>query len=199
MRGPKLTANTSTVWLTWLLMTGGFVVLLAGVASMQKQCLSSGITSLGVRSSTGYLGAPVSCSHYFQYTWWITALHFFVWALIAAYLLMGILHKTRVALVGLLAVATVLLMDTANTYLLLDYSTDAMGKRVRTTIAGAIICAIANMLLIMLIGFHDDTTERKERGIDHNKYPAGEGAYHTVPVGAGMQTTQTTTTIPTTV
>jgi hypothetical protein len=36
MRGPKLTANTSTVWLTWLLMTAGFVVLLAGVASMQK-------------------------------------------------------------------------------------------------------------------------------------------------------------------
>jgi hypothetical protein len=59
-----------------------------------------------------YLGAPVSCSHYFQYTWWITVLHFFVWALIAAYLLMGILHKTRVALVGLLAVVTVLLMDT---------------------------------------------------------------------------------------
>jgi hypothetical protein len=36
--------------------------------------------------------------------------------------------------------------------------------RTRTTVAGAIICSVVNLMLILVLGFHDDTTERKERG-----------------------------------
>jgi hypothetical protein len=41
--------------------------------------------------------------------------------MVLAYLLMDVIHKNRAALVGILAVAAVLLMDTANTYLQYNY------------------------------------------------------------------------------
>ena len=50
-------------------------------------------------------------------TWWITFFHFFVWFLVLAFLFTRTIHKFRAGLVGLLAAVTVLLMDTANTYL----------------------------------------------------------------------------------
>ena len=59
----------------------------------------------------------VSCDKFFRYTWWITFFHFFVWLLVLAFLFTRTIHKFRAGLVGLLATVTVLLMDTANTYL----------------------------------------------------------------------------------
>jgi hypothetical protein len=41
--------------------------------------------------------------------------------MVLAYLVTDKIHKNRAALVGILAVAAVLLMDTANTYLNFDY------------------------------------------------------------------------------
>jgi hypothetical protein len=67
----------------------------------------------------------------------------------------------------------------ANTYLMYEYLpgvTSSMMKRVRVTIAGAIIAAIADLLLLLLIGFHDDTTTAKERG-------EGEAHWWRNPVG----------------
>ncbi|KAI7843764.1 hypothetical protein COHA_002662 [Chlorella ohadii] len=102
-------SNKMLVWLGWLLATCGFGILLGGVASMQ------------------------------QYTWWITFLHWFVWLMVLIYLVTGLLHKTRIALVGLCAVAAVLLMDTANTYLVYNYIpglSGTMATRTRVTVAG---------------------------------------------------------------
>jgi len=193
VRAPKFTGNKGMITAAWLLSTAGFAILLAGVASMQSNCNTTSLnglhlTSLGGVGYPGYL-APVSCGHFFQYTWWITFLHFFAWCLVLAYALGNLLHKTRAALVGILAVAAVLLMDTANTYLMYEYLpgvTSSMMKRVRVTIAGAIIAAIADLLLLLLIGFHDDTTTAKERGEVGGYNVNATGAYtttgHNVPV-----------------
>lgn len=149
------------------LATSGVGILLGGAASMQKACgdtaLDSTIASFG-GGSVGYL-APVECSHLFQYTWWIVYLHWFVWVLTLVVVLMNVVHKARIALVGLLAVASVLLMDTANTYLMLKYSPDMTGKMkstTSTTITGAILSAIADLFLILVIGWDSFAPERQE-------------------------------------
>jgi hypothetical protein len=192
VRAPKFTGNKGMITAAWLLSTAGFALLLAGVASMQSNCNTTSLnglhlTSLGGVGYPGYL-APVSCGHFFQYTWWITFLHFFAWCLVLAYALGNLLHKTRAALVGILAVAAVLLMDTANTYLMHEYLSTTVIRRMRVIIAGAIIAAIADLLLLLLIGFHDDTTTAKERGEVGGYNVNATDAYttapatHTVPV-----------------
>jgi preprotein translocase subunit SecG len=194
VKAPKITGNKGLIWAAWLLSTAGFAILLGGVASMQQSCGSglSNVLTGGGGGSVGYL-APVSCNHLFQYTWWISFFHFFTWFLVAAYLLMNVIHKSRPALTGILAVAAVLLMDTANTYLAFNYIpglTSTMAKRTRTTVAGAAIAAAADLLLILLIGWHDTTTTVKERGdVDYRE----EARYTTTPVAG---TTTTTTTAP---
>lgn len=154
--GKTAASNKWMIWAAWLLATAGFAILLAGVASMQSECKSRGLGLLtGGAGTVHYLG-PVGCAHILQYAWWITFLHFFAWLLVLAYLAMNVIHKSRIALVGILAVASVLLMDTANTFLMAKYIpgfSGTMGKRLRTAIAGAIIAAVADMLLILIIGW----------------------------------------------
>ncbi|KAL4852859.1 hypothetical protein ACK3TF_006065 [Chlorella vulgaris] len=163
----SFSGNKGAIWAAWLLSTCGFAILLGGVASMQNDCSANiNALTLGGVGTPGYL-APVSCGHFFQYTWWITFLHFFTWVMVLAYLVMDVIHKNRAALVGILAVAAVLLMDTANTYLQYNYLpglTGTMLTRARVTVAGAIIAAVADLLLILLVGWHDDKTTYKERG-----------------------------------
>lgn len=194
--GKTAASNKWMIWAAWLLSTAGFAILLGGVASMQASCDSSGGLGLlrGGLATVHYLG-PVSCSHILQYAWWITFLHFFAWLLVLAYLAMKVIHKSRTALVGILAIAAVLLMDTANTFLMVKYIPDisgTMGKRVRTAIAGAIIAAVADVLLILIIGWdsharHGDihTTTYETHG--HAAYTGATAT--TLP---GTQTTQTT-------
>lgn len=180
------------IWLGWLLATCGFGILLGGVAAMQQACgstpLGSTITGYG-GGSTGYLG-PVDCDHLFQYTWWILFLHFFVWFLVLVYLIMNVVHKTRGALIGMLAVAAVLLMDTANTYLMFNYIpgfTGKMASRTRATVAGAIVSAVADLFLILVIGWDSFAPERRER---HEHYTTA------APPLPGATTTTTAGTVP---
>lgn len=200
VKAPKITGNKGNIWAAWLLATAGFGILLAGVASMQSMCSANvlnTLTSVG-GGSVGYL-APVSCGHFFQYTWWILVLHFFAWCMVLAYLLGNLIHKNRAALVGILAVAAVLLMDTANTYLMVKYlalpGTGTLSTRAKLTVAGAIIAAVADLLLILAIGWHDDKTTLKEQGYGravHDTTPgygahsdcAGTTGYHTGTVPA---------------
>lgn len=184
----SFSGNKGAIWAAWLLSTCGFAILLAGVASMQNDCDGSLLSTLtlGGGGTPGYL-APVSCGKFFRYTWYITFLHFFTWVMVLAYLVTDKIHKNRAALVGILAVAAVLLMDTANTYLNFDYIPGLSGSlltRARVTVAGACVAAAANLLLILLVGWHDERTtykERHERDIVGAGYPAGNTMYTTTP------------------
>lgn len=143
--------NKVLLWLAWLLATCGFGILLAGVTSMQSNCGDTVINQVTV----GYL-APISCDHFFQYTWWITYLHWFVGVMVFTYLVSRVLNRTRIALVGLCAVAAVVLMDTANTYLYFNNVpglTSIMAASTKVTVAGAVVSAVADLLLMMLLGW----------------------------------------------
>jgi hypothetical protein len=48
-----------------------------------------------------------------------------------------------------------------------------MLTRARVTVAGAIIAAVADLLLILLVGWHDDKTTYKERGETTGEHSRG--------------------------
>lgn len=172
--------NKVLLWLAWLLATCGFGVLLGGVTSMQSACGDTTINQVTV----GYL-APISCDHFFQYTWWITYLHWFVGVMVIFYLVTGVLSRTRISLVGLCAVAAVLLMDTANTYLYFNNVpglTSTMAASTKVTVAGAVVSAVADLLLMMLLGW------TAEKDMYHHREEHFMTAAGTVPM-AGTATT----------
>ncbi|KAL4527928.1 hypothetical protein Ndes2526B_g07718 [Nannochloris sp. 'desiccata'] len=153
----------------WLLSTAGFAILLGGIASMQSACGGSGVNSpippgMG---AVGYL-APVACRRFFSFDWFILAFHFFVWFLVAVFLFSRKVHMARSMLTSLLAVAATLLMFTANTWYRVNGVGDELDgtfkKRARTALAGAAIAAAANLMLLMVLGLHDEKdTDRFEK------------------------------------
>ncbi|KAI7836796.1 hypothetical protein COHA_009341 [Chlorella ohadii] len=116
-------------------------------------------TSLGgllasVAGQPGYL-APVACNKLFSYPWWIWAFLTFMFVLLAvgATTFNG---RLRGMLVALSAALLVLLMNTANTFLYVNYIDGLPGTiaaRGRVLAAGAIMSSIALFLLIMVRSF----------------------------------------------
>ena len=55
----------------WFLSTAGFAILLAGVASMQQSCGSSGGATQALPPGLGAVGylAPVPCDRFFSFDW----------------------------------------------------------------------------------------------------------------------------------
>ncbi|GAB4814472.1 hypothetical protein N2152v2_001518 [Parachlorella kessleri] len=172
------------IYLPHLLAFCGFAILLGGIAAVQQRCGSVPTPDMAEYASMGYLPGRVSCDKFFRYTWWITFFHFFVWFLVLAFLLTRSIHKFRAGLVGLLAAVTVLLMDTANTYLYfrmclhLRETVSTFKDRTLVVFSGALISAVADGLLLMAIGWHDEMASWEER---------------TGTKGYGYETTTTTT------
>ncbi|PRW44259.1 UPF0420 [Chlorella sorokiniana] len=119
-------------------------------------------TSLGgllasVAGQPGYL-APVPCNKLFSYPWWIWAFLTFMFVMLA----LGVttfMGRLRGMLVALSAALLVLLMNTANTFLYVNYIDGLPGTiaaRGRVLAAGAIISSIAMFLLIMVLGWHNE-------------------------------------------
>jgi hypothetical protein len=96
-------------------------------------------------------------------------------------------------LTSLLAVAATLLMFTANTWYRVNGTGDELDNtfkhRARTALAGAAIAAAANLLLIMILGLHDE----KDVDYSHKREEAGPG-YRTGEVETTVPVTATRTT-----
>ncbi|GAB4814471.1 hypothetical protein N2152v2_001517 [Parachlorella kessleri] len=188
-----------TISIIHLLAFCGFAILLGGVSSVQEKCGSVPETPVGSMvqyASMGYLPGQVSCDKFFRYTWWITFFHFFVWFLVLAFLFTRTIHKFRAGLVGLLAAVTVLLMDTANTYLYFEDVPSPGGDstfrdRAKVVFAGALIAAVADALLLVAIGWHDEKATWEERtGTSAVKgYDYGAATVGTTPMATNVQTT----------
>ena len=99
-------------------------------------------------------------------------------------------------LTSLLAVAATLLMFTANTW----YRVNGVGSglsgtfktRARVTLAGAAIAAAANLMLIMVLGLHDE--KDVERFGKTEEIHATTGGYRTGPVETTVPVAATRTT-----
>jgi hypothetical protein len=125
-----------------------------------QDCTNNFPNALLAAGAVGFLG-PVTCSYFFAYTWWIT------WFLLLNLLLVlflvssNKLHTFRAGMLGLLALATMLVGDMANTYFAGKHLglPSATRDRANTMLAGAIVASIGLYPMIALIGFVDEKEE----------------------------------------
>ena len=123
--------------------------------------------------------APVSCDVFFSFDWFITFFQFFVWALVAIFLFSNQYHIARSMLTSLLSIASVLVMLTANTwYRAFDAGGNAGGllssifnSRAKVMFSGALIGAIANPTLIILLGV--ETEKKSDSGTSKGEQASG--------------------------
>ncbi|GLC35437.1 hypothetical protein PLESTB_000207200 [Pleodorina starrii] len=137
---------TALVFCTW-------AVSLAGIASVQQQCTSDWSSLLsGINGFT--TGLP--CMSFFRYYWFIIVIEFCLIVGLGVALASGAYAKTRLSWLGLFSVATLLYIQTADTFLSMDsLAADWEGSikhRVRTMIAGSIMTATVNCMVIVALG-----------------------------------------------
>ncbi|KAL6780243.1 hypothetical protein ACKKBF_B40050 [Auxenochlorella protothecoides x Auxenochlorella symbiontica] len=125
--------------------------MLAGIGSVQANC---GRDALDRGADAGYLG-PAECNTIFGYTWWIVWLQLAVLLGITFSIVKGV-ERWRAPALGYLAIASVLTMDTANTYIYFNSTPVNNHSAARATAAGAVICSIGNLALMTCVGLLEE-------------------------------------------
>jgi hypothetical protein len=107
---------------------------------VQRACGSAGYTNAG---DAGYLGR-VPCDVLFGYSWWVVFLQLISLSFCAAAVAGEDLANWKASAAGLLGVAAVLCMDTANTFMQFNHYADVAHKSApRAAVAGAIMSSMA--------------------------------------------------------
>jgi hypothetical protein len=131
------TSHTSLVWVTYFLALLSWIVLLAGLASLQRY---------------DYVARNGTVSDTYSFQWWVVVFEFITLIGVFYAVSMGHHEIGRVAIIAFLAIATVLLFGEANTF----YGNYHRGvepiRRVTTYFVGALLCSIFNLLLIIFLG-----------------------------------------------
>lgn len=177
--GNVANALAPSLWTVLLLAFASWVVLLAGVASLQQWCASgySSETTIGTRAENN------ACSQNLALQWWNMVLELVVLLAVAATVFSSFgLTSSRIALSTLLGIVTVMLMLDTNTYLSQRRGNSGITHRRETVyMVGALLCALFNFLLILTLGN------------DHGARAVAEGA----PIGGKGTTARTGTTTTT--
>ena len=146
---PAMAEHPTTVGLLAALGALGWLVFLAGVGATQAACGAANYQSGG---AAGFLG-PVSCGALFGFAWWVVIYEAAVLGGVVAAVAATALDEWAAPLAGLLGVATVLSMDAANTYRLLERVPGVEDRsRPRAALAGAVILAIAKSVCGLVVG-----------------------------------------------
>jgi len=171
--GSAAAALAPSLWTVLLLAFASWVVLLAGVASLQQWCAAD-------YSSESAIGTRVrndQCSQDLRLQWWNMVLELVVLLAIAASLVASwALTSSRVALSTLLGIVTVMLMlDTHTYYGQRRGTTGVTHHRETTYFVGALLCSLFNFLLILILGNHHGTAAAADgapiggAGLGHHK------------------------------
>jgi len=131
-------SNGTIITVTLAFAGVGWLVLLSGVGASQSHCVAGGYD---VASSAGYF-IPGSCSQLFGYAWWIVFLQAGVLILCTVGFTRDLM-MWRSMLIGLLAIATVLMQDTANSFLTFEHAAVSGRSQAQAALAGAIMSAMA--------------------------------------------------------
>lgn len=187
------TKNPDTMtWLPIITAFLGWILFLAGLIAVQVSCgESNNVPVIG-----HYLTPTTLCRRVYRYAWWILAFELVALVLAAQALARRRVHDNRVGIIGVLAVVTVLIMDTVNTFLFVDQNSDGdLEKRAKVVCVGTIIIAISNLLLMLKMGKYNSIREPHNSGVDgvamtgvhHDK--RGAAPYNTTPAyGTGTTT-----------
>ncbi|GLC35507.1 hypothetical protein PLESTB_000200000 [Pleodorina starrii] len=137
---------TALVFCTW-------AVSLAGIASVQQACAPGWDT--GLAGINGF-SVGLSCMSLFRYYWFIVIIELCLIVGLGASLATTAFAKTRFSWLGLFAVATLLYIQMTDTFLTMQSVSDDMDgsikHRVRTLVAGGIMTATVNCMLIIALG-----------------------------------------------
>lgn len=130
-----------------------WAVYVGGLASLQSDCDVDGLTTRGLSDPM------LPCSKAYRYNWFVLSWEFVIVMILAGAAVSGKLAHARTALVGLFAVGTMLYIDVSNQFLngqSIDYYTDGTPlHRIRTVTAGAIMTALMNAVVILIVGYAD--------------------------------------------
>lgn len=154
--------NVLTSLVLILLDIGAWLVLLGGAASLQHHgtTIAPLLNQMSASLTTGDLTPTTIPRRFISYEWFKAVLQILILLFALGTLATGQFHRFRIALVGLLAVTTVLFCDAAQTFYYLHIQTDAaeavvgstIAKEVRVWWAGCMMTAALNLALIITIG-----------------------------------------------
>lgn len=146
------------------------------------QLLAGTVKSLAVvgsRTTSVFTLTPDdNCSEYYRYQWLNTWLQFLVLLLAFASLLTGLLHTARVAICCLLSVASVLAIENAHTFFYVrQFAPGQTLLRGKVFFAGCVITCGANLLLLFLLGTHNELAAHETPRMSHDgAYPADKAS-----------------------
>jgi len=136
---------------TWL-------VSLGGLSALQHDC--------GTQYAPAVRGFSVAtCRRVYRYYWFIVAFEFAVLAGVAMSTVAAKLVHSRIAWVGMLAIATLLYMQASDSFLtgqrLPAFAGGQPMHRARTMTAGCIMTTVANIFLLLALGWVAEETAVK--------------------------------------
>ena len=148
-------------WLSYFLMFSSAIIMLGSISASQRYCGRASANAITTGGGAGYF-ANVSCDKLYRLSWFVTWYQIAMAIILPLVLGMGAVHKWRYGLIGLLLPLLYLLMDTANSFFLQKLNLDSNKAASQAMLAGCIIAAIANFVLIILFGVRDE----KEKSIE---------------------------------
>lgn len=118
---------------------------------------------LSHRSSSVFTLTPdQKCSEYYRYQWLNVSAQIFVLALCGYAMASGFLQQARMAVCGFLTVATVIAIENAHSFFHVNqYAPDLSGQRGKVFFVGCVITSTANLMLLLLLGMHDESAGRR--------------------------------------
>lgn len=124
------------------------------------------VLALSWRAGNSFAVTPDdTCTQYFRYQWLNSALEFVVLALCAYAMWAGVLHQARVAVGYLVVIASMLCIQNAHTFYTWipayagAYVPDNYHRQSKVFVAGCIISTAGNLMLLMLLGMHDESAD----------------------------------------
>lgn len=110
------------------------------------------------------LSAGLPCSKVFRFHWFIMSWELVMVALLAVATVTGKLNSMRTSLVGLFSISTLLFIEASNTFLTAEsrsvtgseFQSGQPRNRLRTIIAGSIMTATMNAIIVAVIGVKED-------------------------------------------
>lgn len=142
-------------WLFCLCGIAAGAVMIGGLGGQQNKCGAARAGSPGWLQAaiSGYF-APVPCDKFFQFPWFVSWYQLFMSLVVAVVLGMGSVHTWRYGVIGMLAPLFYLVTATANAFVYQERGVDQSSAR--AVLAGAILGAVSDSALIMLLGVRDE-------------------------------------------
>jgi len=153
------------LWATVLLAFASWVVSIGSLATLQEACIGDATNGSGGYGTTrGFSSSVLSCAKIYRFYWFIVAFEIVVLLGAALAHSMNVFSKYRVAVIGLMSIATLLYIEMTDAFLTGKdkprYVADELEDRALSMIAGCIMTATANFFFLLVAGYVDEEAKQ---------------------------------------